>query len=243
MPSSPLYLDVLVAIPAQREQEWTDCSFQNKNTLHCHYFCHAFILAWNQQESMKSRLCSLITATTGQNTVQLLWSGCQYLWYQNTSHASFVVGKSYAAWLKSSSRYDSSCKVLVWLLLRAFSVYLLYSKGGFLLLVFAKSIFHFYSKNYTDVGRTLQTLLADAKWCVCKSYCCSKLSFKCYWIPLLSSKYLGETPVNSDDRLNHSFMKVANPLEMSCVFLQYILFLPSLSDDNAFGCVFKTKVF
>lgn len=113
----------------------------------------------------------------------------------------------------------------------------------FLLLVFAKSIFHFYSKNYTDVGRTLQTLLADAKWCVCKSYCCSKLSFKCYWIPLLTSKYLGETPVNSDDRLNHSFMKVANPLEMSCVFLQYILFLPSLSDDNAFGCVFKTKVF
>lgn len=47
--------------------------------------------------------------------------------------------------------------------IKSFSVYLLYSRGGFLLLVFAKSIFHFYSKNYTDVGRTLQTLLADAK--------------------------------------------------------------------------------
>lgn len=121
---------------------------------------------------------------------------------------------------------------------KSFSVCLLYSKGGFLLLVFAKSIFHFYCKNDTDVGRTLQTLLADAKWCVCKSYCCSKLSFKWYWIPLLSSKYLGETPVNSDDRLNHSFMKVSNPLEMSCVLLQYILFLTNLSDDNAFGFVF-----
>lgn len=47
--------------------------------------------------------------------------------------------------------------------IKSFSVYLLYSRGEFLLLVFAKSIFHFYSKNYTDVGRTLQTLLADAK--------------------------------------------------------------------------------
>lgn len=112
MLSSPLCLDVLVAISAQREQEWTDCSFQNKNTLHCHYFCHAFTLAWSQQESMKSRLWSLITATTGQNTVQLLWSACQYLWYQNTSHAIFVVAKSFVTWLKSSSRYVSLCKVL-----------------------------------------------------------------------------------------------------------------------------------
>lgn len=38
-------------------------------------------------------------------------------------------------------------------------------------------------------------------------------------------------------------MKVANPFEMSCEFLLYILFLTGLSDDNAFGSVFKTKVY
>lgn len=37
-------------------------------------------------------------------------------------------------------------------------------------------------------------------------------------------------------------MKAANPFEMSCEFLQHILFLTSLSDDNAFGSVFKAKV-
>lgn len=38
-------------------------------------------------------------------------------------------------------------------------------------------------------------------------------------------------------------MKVANPFEMLYEFLQYILFLTSLSDDNAFGSVFKTQVY
>jgi len=38
-------------------------------------------------------------------------------------------------------------------------------------------------------------------------------------------------------------MKVANPFEMPCEFVQYILFLTILSDHNAFGRVFKTKVY
>lgn len=195
---------------------------------------------------MESRFYPLITATTGQNTVQLFWSGCQYLWYWSTRNASFVVGKNYDIQLNCNSMYACSWKVLVQLLLKEPFLCICYiAREGFLLLVFAKSIFHFQSKDYTDVGKTLQTLLAKAKWLVRKSYCCSKLSFKLYWIPLLSSKYLGETPVNSDDRLNHSFMKVANPFEMSCGILQYILFFWQVwvSDDNAFGSVFKAKVY
>lgn len=98
-----LYLNVLVATPPQREQEQTDCSFQNKNTL---------------QKSMKNMLYSLITTTTGQDTVHLLSSKCQYLWYWSPRHASFVVGKSDDTQLKSSSTHASLCKMLVRLLLK-----------------------------------------------------------------------------------------------------------------------------
>lgn len=96
---------------------------------------------------------------------------------------------------KKKQQYLSSCKALVQPIVRAFCVCLIQRKGGIFLIFFLhkKNIFHYYSKGYAVVGKKL---LDSAKWLMHIGYFCSKWSYKWYWKPLLSSKYLGETPVN-----------------------------------------------
>lgn len=139
----------------------------------------------------------LLTTMIGQNTDKLFWSGCQYLLYRRASHTSFVPGKIYSIQFKKKKKqqYLSSCKALVQPIVRAFCVCLIQRKGGIFLIFFLhkKNIFHYYSKGYAVVGKKL---LDSAKWLMHIGYFCSKWSYKWYWKPLLSSKYLGETPVN-----------------------------------------------
>lgn len=133
--------------PQQGKQEWTYCSSQNKSCVkHCIVIVSISCLIGIKPADVDEKYSLLSTATTGQNIVHLLWSECQHLWYWGANHTSFVVGKSYDVQLKYNSTYASSCKMLVWFLVKEPFLFIYYiAREIFYCLFFSKSIFHFYS--------------------------------------------------------------------------------------------------